>query len=98
MTERPVVVVWRAGGADRLPGIETAAGVAEVRFAPDPPSLRPALEEADAMFFFHGSKPDLEEAWPSAARLRWIQSASDGVDGLLLVRKSTRLNSSHITI
>src|SRR2546430_13330905 len=83
MTERPVVVVWRAGGADRLPGIETAAGVAEVRFAPDAPSLRPALEEADAMFFFHGSKPDLEEAWPSAARLRWIQSASDGVDGLL---------------
>ncbi len=83
MTERPVVVVWRAGGADRLPGIETAAGVAEVRFAPDPPSLRPALEEADAMFFFHGSKSDLEEAWPSAARLRWIQSASDGVDGLL---------------
>ncbi|TMK37592.1 MAG: D-2-hydroxyacid dehydrogenase [Actinobacteria bacterium] len=83
MTERPVVVVWRAASADRLPGIGAAGGVAEVRFAPDASSLRPALEGADAMFFFHGSKPDLEEAWPSASRLRWIQSASDGVDGLL---------------
>ncbi len=83
MTERPTVVVWRAANADHLPGIEAAGAVAEVRFVPDAPTLRSALGDADAVFFFHGAKPDLEEAWPLAATLRWIQSASDGVDGLL---------------
>ena len=83
MTEPPVVVVWRAANADHLPGIEAAGAVAEVRFAPDATTLRSALGDADAVFFFHGSKPDLEEAWPLATTLRWVQSASDGVDGLL---------------
>jgi len=83
VTEPPVVVVWRAANADHLPGIEAAGAVAEVRFAPDATTLRSALGDADAVFFFHGSKPDLEEAWPLATTLRWVQSASDGVDGLL---------------
>jgi phosphoglycerate dehydrogenase-like enzyme len=83
MTQPPVVVVWRAANADHLPGIDAAAAVAEVRFAPDATTLRSALGDADAVFFFHGSKPDLEGAWPLATTLRWIQSASDGVDGLL---------------
>jgi len=83
VTERPVVVVWRAEDADHLPGIEAAGAIAEVRFAPDAPTLLSALGDADAVFFFHGAKHDLEEAWPLATTLRWIQSASDGVDGLL---------------
>ena len=83
MTERPVVVVWQAANADRLPGIEAAGAIAEVRFAPNTSTLRSALGDADAVFFFHGAKPDLQEAWPLATKLRWIQSASDGVDGLL---------------
>ena len=83
MTERPVVVVWRAANADHLPGIVAAGTVADIRFAPDASALRPALDEAEVLFFHHGSKPELEAAWPLATKLRWIQSASDGVDGLL---------------
>ena len=83
MTERPVVVVWRAANADHLPGIEAAGTVADIRFAPDVSALRPALDQAEVLFFHHGSKPELEAAWPLATKLRWIQSASDGVDGLL---------------
>ncbi|MEA2521562.1 MAG: hypothetical protein QOI81_1208, partial [Actinomycetota bacterium] len=35
------------------------------------------------LFFWHASRRDLEEAWEAAKGLRWIQTASDGVDGLL---------------
>ena len=63
MTRRPVVVVWRAANADHLPGIEAAGTVADIRFAPDASALRPALDEAEVLFFHHGSKPELEAAW-----------------------------------
>jgi phosphoglycerate dehydrogenase-like enzyme len=94
MTERPVVVVWRAANADHLPGIEAAGTVADIRFAPDVSALRPALDQAEVLFFHHGSKPELEAAWPLATKLRWIQSASDGVDGLLSPRSSRATSRS----
>ena len=82
MTERPVVVIM--GPRDEPPpGIEGARETAEVRTAEGPAQLREALPGADALFFWRARRSDLEEAWDGADRLRWIHTASDGVDGLL---------------
>jgi len=82
VTARPVVVIL--GPRDEPPpGIEGAAALAEVRSADGVPQLRDTLPGADALFFWRASRHDLAEAWEVADRLRWIQTASDGVDGLL---------------
>ena len=83
MSERPVVVVLGGSEHDPPPGIERAAGLAEILEVPDAGALRAALPGADALFFWRAPKAWLEDAWPRAGGLRWIQSASDGVDGLL---------------
>ncbi len=82
MSDRPVAVIL--GPRDEPPpGIERASEHAELRTADGPAHLREALPGADALFFWRASRHDLEEAWDAAGRLRWIQTASDGVDGLL---------------
>jgi phosphoglycerate dehydrogenase-like enzyme len=95
----PTVVVFRATEADPPPGIEEAVSTAQLRFADDVPSLRRSISDADALFFYKASAADgrvgpLEEAWPDATRLRWIQTASDGVDLLLF----PALSASDVTI
>jgi len=42
-----------------------------------------ALPGADVLFWWGAERPWLESSWAAAGDLRWIQSASDGVDGLL---------------
>lgn len=63
------------------PGLERAD--ADLRFAPDSGSVVPALEGAVAVLSWGPRKAWLREAWGAAGALRWIQSGSDGVDGLL---------------
>ena len=82
MTDRPIVVIL--GPRDEPPpGIERAHEQAELRSAHGDIELRDVLPGADALFFWRASRRDLEAAWDAADRLRWIQTASDGVDGLL---------------
>jgi phosphoglycerate dehydrogenase-like enzyme len=83
VNRRPTVLVWRAGADDPPPGIAAAEVVADVRYAPDTVALAERIGEADALFFYRGAKEPLEAVFAAAERLRWIQSASDGVDGLL---------------
>ena len=78
---RPVVAVAGAAADEPPPGIDRAD--ADLRFAADADALGAALPGADVLFWWRGRKPWLEASWPAAGRLRWIQSASDGVDGLL---------------
>jgi phosphoglycerate dehydrogenase-like enzyme len=81
--DRPIVLVL---GADRdrpPPGIEAAAGRVELRFAPDLDRCSPEIGEADAVFEWIHDPAVLPAVWGSAARLRWIQTVSDGVDSLL---------------
>ncbi len=82
MSDRPVAVIQGPRDAPP-PGIERASAHAELRTADGPAHLREALPGADALFFWRARRDDLEEAWDAADRLRWIQTASDGVDGLL---------------
>lgn len=81
---RPVVVVLGASPDDPPPGIEAASAVAELRYAPDADAFWAAATEADALFFWRAESAWLAGALAHAPRLRWIQSASDGVDAVLI--------------
>jgi phosphoglycerate dehydrogenase-like enzyme len=83
VTERPVVVILGAAPDDPPPGIEAAVAFADLRLAPGPAELADALPGASALFFWRAEREWLVETWPRASDLRWIQTASDGVDGLL---------------
>ncbi len=80
---RPVVVVVGAADMDPAPDLDSAAELADLRDAPDRDTLAEHIAEADALFVWGGRRTWLEPLLPQAGRLRWIQSASDGVDGLL---------------
>jgi phosphoglycerate dehydrogenase-like enzyme len=80
---RPTVVVMGATAEEPPPGIDDAATMADLSFAASAPALAEAIADADAVFAWQSHRELLPEAWPKATRLRWIQSASDGVDRLL---------------
>jgi phosphoglycerate dehydrogenase-like enzyme len=80
---RPFVVVLGGGEGEAPPGIERASTDVALRFAPDADALIAALPGASGLFFWRAERRWLEDAWAKADDLRWIQSASDGVDGLL---------------
>ncbi|HET7870717.1 MAG TPA: D-2-hydroxyacid dehydrogenase [Actinomycetota bacterium] len=80
---RPVVVVMGATVDEPPPGIDAGATLADLSFAASPPALAEAIAGADAVFAWHSVPELLPEVWPKAEGLRWIQSASDGVDWLL---------------
>ncbi|MEX0984420.1 MAG: D-2-hydroxyacid dehydrogenase [Actinomycetota bacterium] len=77
------MVVAGASAAEAPPGIEHAGPRTDIRYAPDAAALAEELAGADILFWWRAERAWLEAAWPAAADLRWIQSASDGVDGLL---------------
>jgi phosphoglycerate dehydrogenase-like enzyme len=80
---RPTVVVMGATAEEPPPGIDEAATMADVSFAASASALAEAIADTDAVFAWHSVRELLPEVWPKAGRLRWIQSASDGVDWLL---------------
>lgn len=83
MSERPIVAVLGASADEPPPGIEPALEVADVRYAGGPDDVVAAIADADAIFSWGARRSWLEDAFSGATRLRWIQAASDGVDGLL---------------
>ena len=82
MSSRPLVVVL-GDPDDPPPGIEAAEGDVRLRTASDAGELAAAAPDADAIYFWRGRREMLAGAWPRLTRLRWIQTASAGVDGLL---------------
>ncbi len=80
---RPTVVVMGATAEEPPPGVEAAAAMADLSYAATAPALAEAIAGADALFAWRSVRELLPKVWPKAARLRWIQSASDGVDWLL---------------
>jgi phosphoglycerate dehydrogenase-like enzyme len=81
--ERPVVVVMGADGDEPPPGIDRIAGLVELRYAPDFEALDAIISDADVIYSWWGRTEDLEALWPKTARLRWVQAANVGVDGML---------------
>jgi phosphoglycerate dehydrogenase-like enzyme len=82
VTDAPLVVVLGEAG-EPPPGVEAAAPAVRLRFAAGAEELATSGYEADAVYFWRAEREDLEVAWPRLERLRWIQTASAGVDGLL---------------
>jgi phosphoglycerate dehydrogenase-like enzyme len=80
---RPAVLVFQASEDEPPPGIDAVREMADVSFAPDPGALGERIGEAEVLYSYRASRPAVADAFSKARRLRWIQSASAGVDGLL---------------
>ena len=78
-----MVVVLGATADDPPPGIEAAADVLELRYAPDADSLGVALPGAQALFFWHGEREELESRVAGRGRPAMDPDRLGGVDGLL---------------
>lgn len=77
------VVVMGATAEEPPPGIGVVAEVVDLRFAATVEEVAAALEGAEVLFAWRAERDLLAEAWSRATDLRWIQSASTGVDALL---------------
>jgi phosphoglycerate dehydrogenase-like enzyme len=75
--------VFRAAADRPPPGVERGTEFADLRFAPDAAALEDAIAEAEVLFMYQAPREALVEAFPKASTLRWIQTGSAGVDGLL---------------
>jgi phosphoglycerate dehydrogenase-like enzyme len=94
MTERSHVVVIGATPEDPPPGLEVVASVVDVSFAGTVEELTTALPKADVILVWRSDRELLSAAWPHAGSLKWIQSASAGVDGILF----PELVDSHVVL
>jgi phosphoglycerate dehydrogenase-like enzyme len=79
---------------DPPPGIGAIADTVDLAFADDVRTLAEALEGAGVLFAWHPRSELLSGAWGSAGDLKWIQSASAGVDNLLF----PELAASHVVL
>jgi phosphoglycerate dehydrogenase-like enzyme len=77
------VVVMGATLEEPPPGIGVIADAVDLTFADDVAALAASLPGADVLFAWRPRGQMLSEAWGHAGDLRWIQSASAGVDALL---------------
>jgi phosphoglycerate dehydrogenase-like enzyme len=77
------VVVMGADAADPPPGIGTLDGVVDLRFAATREALGTSITDAEVIFAWRANRELLPYVWGEAERLRWIHSASAGVDALL---------------
>jgi phosphoglycerate dehydrogenase-like enzyme len=80
---RPVVVILGSTPEEPPPGIDGAASVVDLRYAVDGDALRAEIGSTDGIYFWRAQRSWVEDSFREAERLRWIQTASDGVDGLL---------------
>jgi phosphoglycerate dehydrogenase-like enzyme len=83
-----------ATAEDPPPRIGAIADTVELAFADDVDSLAAALQGAGVLLAWRPMSELLSGAWGSAGELRWIQSASAGVDGLLF----PELAQSHVVL
>ncbi len=83
MTEQTRVVVMGTTATDPPPGIHVIEGVVDLAFAATVEDLARELAGAEVVLAWHANRRLLPSAWAHAMSLRWIQSASAGVEGLL---------------
>jgi len=83
VTSRSRVVVMGATTGAPPPGIATIAEAVDLVYGTSTEELREVLPGSDVLFAWRPRRGLLEDAWDRSGDLRWIQSASAGVDGLL---------------
>jgi phosphoglycerate dehydrogenase-like enzyme len=94
VSTRARVVVLGSSPADGPPGIEVIADTVDLALPENDEQLHGALEGADVLFAWRPNGRTLSQAWGSAGSLKWIQSASAGVDSLLFPELAT----SHVVV
>jgi phosphoglycerate dehydrogenase-like enzyme len=77
------VLVVGASEESPPPGVQRLEGVVDVSFADEADAVADALAGSDVVFAWRALADLLAPAWEHADALRWIQSASAGVDALL---------------
>jgi phosphoglycerate dehydrogenase-like enzyme len=86
VTGRAKVVVMGATAGDPPPGVEVTGEVVDLAFADSAEAMAEAIAGAEVVFAWRPRSGLLEPAWDRAGDLRWIQSASAGVEDLLFPR------------
>lgn len=82
MSAAPRVIVL--GSAEEPPpGISTIEGRVDLGYAGTPEELAEAIRDVEVVFAWDYERDLLPSAWSRGTHLRWIQSASVGVDALL---------------
>ena len=76
------------------PGLARIATAVDVTYANDVDAVAAGLPGSDVVFAWRPRSGLLEPAWEHAGDVRWIQSASAGVDGLLF----PALVESHVVV
>ena len=94
MSARARVAIMGASEHDGPPGIGVIADTVDLVVPEDDERLASSLEGADVLFAWRPDGGALSRAWGSAGSLKWIQSASAGVDRLLF----PELAHSHVVL
>jgi phosphoglycerate dehydrogenase-like enzyme len=91
---RSRVVVMGATEDAPPPRIEVVSGVVDLSFADTSEALADVLPGADIVFAWRPRRSLLQPVWPKADSVKWIQTASAGVDALLF----PELVESHVVV
>jgi phosphoglycerate dehydrogenase-like enzyme len=83
VTDRSKVVVMGAAADRRPPGIEVVEPAVDLAYASSVDEMAVELPGADVVLAWRPRSALLEPVWDRAADVRWIQSASAGVEELL---------------
>jgi phosphoglycerate dehydrogenase-like enzyme len=83
MSAKPIIVIQGASSAKQVPGIESIACDAELRFAESADEVARALPGADVLLGWNFREATLREIWPHADCLRWVHWTGAGVDAVL---------------
>jgi phosphoglycerate dehydrogenase-like enzyme len=94
VTVRARVAVLGATADEPPPGIGVVEELVDLAFADSAPALAAVLPGSDVLLAWRNRRELLDGAWEQAGDLRWIQSASAGVDGLLF----PELVQSHVVL
>ena len=83
MPDNITLVIHGVETAEEIPGIGRISADTRILCAPDLASLERQLPEADVLLGWNFRATELQQAWPLADRLRWIQWGGAGVDAVL---------------
>ena len=83
MPDNITLVIHGVETAEEIPGIGRISADTRILCAPDLASLERHLPEADVLLGWNFRATELQQAWPLADRLRWIQWGGAGVDAVL---------------
>lgn len=83
MNDTTILVIQGASVLTDVPGLESIADKAEIRFAPDKDALLSSLPGADVLFGWDFRADDIEACWNAADSLKWIHWSGAGVDAAM---------------